>query len=122
MIIMIVLGLHNPGISITARLLRSWPGPSEAHKADLLTGTEMRIGFFLLLFLCSPVAKKRRDAGRFCFRVYPSKSNPLACSHVDRLGTPDSTSGTQTPDSLIRASRPSPDDASYRNQDGAAPF
>jgi len=82
----------------------------------------MRISFFLFLFLCSVVAKKRRDAGLFCFRVYPSTFSPLASSHEKRLGTPDSTSGMQTPDSLIRASRPSLDDASYRNQDGAAPF
>ena len=112
---------HNPGINISARLFRSWPGPSEAHKANLLTGTEMCGCFFLLLFLCYVVAKKRRDAGRFFYRVYPSKSS-LACRHKQRLGAPDSTFGPQTPDSLIRASRPSPDDASYRNQDGAAPF
>ena len=110
-----------PGINISARLFRSWPGPSEAHKANLLTGTEMCGCFFLLLFLCYVVAKKRRDAGRFFYRVYPSKSS-LACRHKQRLGAPDSTFGPQTPDSLIRASRPSPDDASYRNQDGAAPF
>lgn len=80
----------------------------------------MCMDFFLLLFLFSAVDKKRRDAGRYCFRVYPSKFPPLAFSHKLRLGTPDSTSGMQTPDSLISVSGP-PFDALYRNQDGAAP-
>jgi hypothetical protein len=79
----------------------------------------MCLDFFLLLFLFD---KKRRDAGRYCFRVYPLRFPPLASSHKLRLGTPDSTSGMQTPDSLIRVSRPSFYDALYRNQDGAAPF
>jgi hypothetical protein len=79
----------------------------------------MRLDFFLLLFLFD---KKRRDAGLLCFRVYPSKSPPLAFSHALRLGAPDSTSGMQTPDSLIRVSGSPLDDALYRNQDGAAPF
>ena len=107
------LDSHTPGINTFTRLLVSWPGAFNGPtRPTLSTGAgEVRMAFFLLLFLCSGVAKKGRDAGRLGSRAYPSKSTPWAQSPGDRLGAPVSTSGRQTPDSLIRASRTPLDDA-----------